>query len=186
MLSRRRFLVWISSALPVAIVARRADALAAAWIVDDAATLRALAEAILPSELGREGAAAVARDFQRWIEGYRGNAELVHGYGTSALRFARPSPRARWAAQLSELRDVAAQPIERRRSAVRRVLERERLDRMPDVASAPHVTVALLAFYYGTSGASDLCYQARIGREQCRPLTQSSRKQLPMARGVGA
>lgn len=186
MLTRRRFLFWISSALPVAIVARRTEALATAWIADDAATLRALAEAVLPSELGRDGAAAVARDFQRWIDGYRENAELAHGYGTSALRFARPSPRARWAAQLSEMRDVAAQPIERRRATVRRALERERLDRMPDVASASHVTVALLAFYYGTPGASDLCYQARIGAEQCRPLTQSPRKPLPMARGGGA
>src|SRR5258705_350770 len=183
MLTRRRFLVWISSALPVAIVVRRADALAAAWIADDAATLRALAEAILPSDLSRDGAAAVARDFQRWIEAYREHAELVHGYGTSALRFARPSPRARWAAQLSELRDVATQPLDQRRASARRALERERLDRMPDVGSASHVAVALLAFYYGTTGASDLCYQARIGREQCRPLTQSSRKPLPLAGG---
>src|SRR5688500_9116993 len=103
MLTRRRFLVWVSSAVPLALVARRADALAAAWIADDAATLRALARAILPSELGDDGSARVAREFQRWIDGYREGVELVHGYGTSALRFARPSPRARWARQLEQL-----------------------------------------------------------------------------------
>src|SRR5215208_2278372 len=102
-LTRRRFLVWISSAVPIALVARRADAWGAVWIREDAETLRALAEAILPSELGERGVTRVARDFQRWVDGYRAGAELVHGYGTSALRFARPSPRARWAHQLERL-----------------------------------------------------------------------------------
>src|SRR6058998_511762 len=101
--SRRQFLVWVSSALPIAVVARRADVFAAAWIADDSETLRALAEAILPSELGREGVARVTRDFQRWIDNYREHAEIVHGYGTSALRFTRASPRAKWAVQLERL-----------------------------------------------------------------------------------
>ena len=189
-LTRRRFLVWASSAVPIALVARRADALAAAWIADDAETLRALGEAILPSEIGRDGVARVVRDFQHWIDNYRENAEVVHGYGTSTLRFTRPSPRAKWAAQLEELgkreavsgkRDFAALPVERRREIVRDSLKDERLERMPDVASAPHVAVALLAFFYGTSQAADLAYEAKIGREQCRPLTASPRRPLPIA-----
>jgi len=172
--------------VPVALVARRADALAAAWIADDASTLRALAEAILPSELGRDGAVAVARDFQRWVDEYRERTELVHGYGTSALRFARPSPRARWAVQLGEMRELSALSIARRRDVVRKTLDSEKLERLPEVAAASHVAVALLAFYYGSSPAADLCYQANIGREQCRPLAASPRMPLPLAPDRGS
>jgi hypothetical protein len=181
-LSRRRFLVWVSSAFPVAIVARRADALGASWIREDRDTLRALARAILPSELGTDGVARVTNAFQRWIDGYREQTELVHGYGTSALLYSRPSPRARWASQLEQLGGgFASATVERRREIVTALLKDERLDRMPEVGSAPHVALGLLAFYYDRPEAADLCYEARIGREQCRPLAQSPRKPLPIA-----
>jgi hypothetical protein len=188
--TRRQFLFWASSAVPIALVARRADALAATWMASDADTMHALGEAVLPSELGRDGVVRVVRDFQRWIDDYREHAEIVHGYGTSALRFTRASPRAKWAADLEDLgkreagsgkREFAALTVERRREIVRDALKEQRLERMPDVASAPHVAVGLLAFYYGTSAAADLAYQAKIGREQCRPLAASSRKPLPVA-----
>jgi len=181
--TRRQFLFWVSSAVPIALVARRADAMAALWIADDVDTLRALAEAVLPTELGREGAARVAREFQRWIDNYRENAEVVHGYGTSALRFTKASPRAKWAAQLEALGkfQLPALDVKRRRDVVREAIKDERLDRMPDVASAPHVAIGLLAFFYGTSEAADLAYEAKIGREQCRPLVASPRKPLPIA-----
>jgi len=189
MLSRRHFIAWLSSAVPVVLVARRADALAANWLAADEATMRALAAAVLPSELGREGATRVAQDFQRWIDNYRENAELVHGYGTSALRFARPSPRAKWAAQLEALKQTGfnEKTLELRRQAVRDLLAKERLDRMPDVLGSPHVAAALLAFYYDSTEAADLCYQARIGRQTCRPLSAAARKPLPLAsQGGGA
>ena len=184
MLSRRQFVVWVSSAIPVALVSRRADAVAAGWIAADADVLRALAEAILPTELGREGAARIARDFQRWVDDYRANAELVHGYGTSALRFAPASPRAKWAAQLTRLGDLAAMSVDARRARVRDAVKGLQESSLPEVAAAPHVAVALLSFYFTSSAAADLCHEARIGREQCRPLAAQARKPLPLA-GVG-
>ena len=42
--------------------------------------------------------------------------------------------------------------------------------------------VALLAHFYASPAATDLCYEARIGKDTCRPLAQSSRKPLPLAR----
>ena len=189
--SRRQFVAWVSSALPIAIVARHADALAAAWIADDAETLRALAEAVLPSELGRDGTARIARDFQRWIDHYREHAEIVHGYGTSALRFTGPSPRAKWAVQLETLGNGKSETgnrtpfkslsLDRRRAIVAEELKGEKADRMPDVASAPHVALGLLAFFYGSSEAADMAYGAKIGRLQCRPLALSSRLPQPYA-----
>ena len=182
-LSRRAFMAWVASAVPLGLVARKADALAADWLSADDATMRALAEAILPTELGTDGSASVAKDFQRWIDGYRENAELVHGYGTSALSFTTPSPRARWAAQIEALRrdNFSHQSVEQRRTTIDSQLVSEKLDRFPDVAEAPHVALGLLAFFYGSSAANDLCHQARIGRETCRPLAAQARKPLPLA-----
>ncbi|MEK7401928.1 MAG: hypothetical protein AABZ80_06140 [Gemmatimonadota bacterium] len=180
----------MAGALPVALVTRRADALGSAWIAGEAETMRALAEAVLPSELGVAGAARVAREFREWIDGYRPNAELVHGYGTSALRFSRASPKARWAVQLERIGSrrsaVGSQPfvgmtVEERRIVVRDELKSERLDRLPAAASATHVAVALLSYYYGSSMAADLCHNARIGRATCRTLASSPHKPLPLA-----
>jgi len=186
-LSRRAFVAWAGATVPLALVARKMDALAADWMAADERTMHALAEAILPSELGVEGSGRVAGEFQKWIDGYRENAELVHGYGTSALEFTKPSPRARWAAQLEALRRSGfnGKSSEQRRAEIGTALAGEKLDRIPDVAEAPHVALGLLAFYYGSSEANDLCHQARIGRETCRPLAAQARRPLPLA-GTGA
>lgn len=190
MLSRRRFVAWVAGAIPVALVTRRADALGAAWIGGEEETMRALAEAVLPSDLRAAGAERVARAFREWIEEYRANAELVHGYGTSALRFSRASQKPVWAAQLERIgtrhsvrgtRPFAALSIEERRAVLRDELKNERLDRMPAVGAASHVAVALLAFYYASPDAADRCYEAQIGRSLCRPLAASPRKPLPLA-----
>ena len=195
MLTRRRFVAWVAGAIPVALVTRRADALSAAWIAGEPETLRALAAAVLPSELGEAGTAGVAREFQAWIDNYAAQAELVHGYGTSALRFSRASPRANWAAQLEALgrrssvvgnRTFTAMSVDERRTVVRDELRGERIDRMPAVGAASHVALGLLAFYYDGSEASDLCYGAQIGRETCRPLAVAPRKPLPLAGAAGA
>jgi hypothetical protein len=42
------------------------------------------------------------------------------------------------------------------------------------------VAVALVAHYYASPAATDLCYGASIGREQCRPLAHSRRQPLPL------
>jgi len=194
MVTRRTFVAWVAGAVPVALVARRADALGAAWIAGEPETLRALAEAVLPTELGATGAARVALGFQAWIDNYAQHAELVHGYGTSALRFSRATPRPNWAVQLERIgrrtedggrRAFAAMSIEERRAVVRDELKNERIDRMPAVGSASHVALALLSFYYGSSQAADLCYGSQIGRTMCRPLETASRKPLPLARAAG-
>jgi len=185
MVSRRGFVAFVAGAIPVALVTRRADALGSTWIAGEPEMLRALSEAVLPTELGAAGAAKAAGDFLRWMDEYKEGAELVHGYGTSALRFQRASPRPRWAAQLESLgrRGFEKLNVEQRRALLRDELKGERLDRMPAVGAASHVAVALLAFYYESSDAADLCYNAQIGRQTCRPLSQASRKPLPLAGG---
>jgi hypothetical protein len=188
-LSRRSFLASLAAALPLTAVVRRAHAAALTHLESDPATLDALAAAVLPADLGRAGTTKVAREFRDWGAQYRENAELVHGYGTSRLRSTGPTPLTRWTSQLDEL-EAAAQRTHQRRfhdltvaqraDLVRTALEGQRLDRMPPVADANHVAVALLAHFYDSSAATDLCYGAHIGKQTCRPLSASSRKPLPM------
>ena len=190
-LSRRAFLGALAAAVPAAALVRRAHAAAVDDIAASPRTLHALGEAVLPSELGRTGTAAAVVAFQRWIAGYHENAELLHGYGTSTLERSGPTPATRWASQLDALdrtaraegaRSFAALPLEQRREIVRGELAAVKGDGLPSVGRAPHVALALLAHWYDTPDATDRCYEARIGKESCRPLATSARRPLPLAR----
>jgi len=189
MLSRRTFLSSLAAALPLTVLVRRAHAAAVIHLESDPATLDALAAAILPSELGRAGIAKAARDFRDWGAKYHESAELVHGYGTSRLRSTGPTPLTRWTTQLDELeaqsrsthqRRFSELTVAQRSDLVRAALQGQRLDRVPPIVDANHVAVALLAHFYDSSAANDLCYGAQIGRQTCRPLSASSRKPLPV------
>ena len=190
--SRRSFFTVLASAVPLAIISRRAHALAVAALTHSVPgrTLRALAEVVLPSELGARGIARVVDAFQRWIAEYREGAELTHGYGTSRLRVSGPTPATRWAAQLDALeasarsrhgRSFAELPPEHREALVRSALSGARLDRLPAIGESSHVALAVIAFFYDSAEATDLCYDARIGRQTCRPLQQSSQRPVALS-----
>lgn len=154
----------------------------------NAATLAALGEAILPSELGADGARRAVADFQRWMDGYRPGAEANHGYGTGKLEQVAADPRATWRTQLGALdaearrgggQSFAASSRERRQALVRTALAGERGESLPSPLAAKHVALALLAHFYDSPAATDLCYEVEIGRQQCRPL--ATQKQQPVA-----
>jgi len=42
------------------------------------------------------------------------------------------------------------------------------------------IAVALLAHFYESPGATDLCYEAQIGRQTCRPLAAQASKPRPI------
>jgi hypothetical protein len=189
--TRRRFLGWLAGVIPVAVVVRRAHAAAVLHLETDPRTLTALGQTVLPASLGAEGIRRATEEFRRWIAGYREGADVNHPYLTSRLRVTGPTPAPRWTRQLEDLdaRAVAAHQrhfyeIARaeREAIVRDALRNERLDRMPAVADANHVAVGLLAHFFESSAANDLCYEAQIGRETCRPLAAAPRKPLPLAR----
>ncbi len=154
------------------------------------AMVRALGEALLPSELGR-GRTEIASDaFWRWMNGYREGAELLHPYGSPRLSYARPSPIPGWTKDLQAL-DAAARAkhgagfaaisASNRQALVREALQDFKGDQLPNVVSAPHIALGMLAHFYGSSEATDLCYRAEIGRNKCRPLAHNGRKPLPLA-----
>jgi hypothetical protein len=189
-LNRRRFLASLAGALPVAVIVRRAHAAAVAHLASDPATLDALADIVLPSTaLGKAALAKEIDAFRKWGAEYRDGAEANHGYGTSRLRILGPTPMTKWTTQLDDL-DAAAKakhqkafhelPPGDRVDLVRSALQGQRLDRMPSVTDANHVALALLAHFYNSASANDLCYESQIGQQTCRPLAQQTRKPLQM------
>lgn len=188
-LSRRTFLASLASAVPLAVIVRQAHAAAVVHLANEPATLDALAEAVLPQSLGRAGISAELKAFREWGVSYREGAEVLHGYGTSRLRSLGPTPLTKWTAQLDDLDARAQSKFQRafrdlsvsdRADLVRTVLQGQRIDRMPSIADASHVSLALLAHFYDSSAANDLCYEAKIGKATCRPLSASTRKPLPL------
>jgi hypothetical protein len=184
MLSRREFLGWLAAVVPAGIIVRRAHAESIAHLATAPETLDALGGAILPTELGAAQTARVVGRFRRWIDGYRENAEINHGYGTARLRFTGPTPATKWAKQLDDLeaaargahgRSFAELTATQRQDLVRPLIAAERgIPASPD--GGTHVAVALLGFFYGSSQATDLCYEATIGKSTCRPLSESGKR----------
>jgi hypothetical protein len=192
-ISRRVFLTWAASAFPAGAIVRRAHLAAITDLSTSSApntTLRAVGEVVLPSELGTVGVTRAVTSFVSWMKGYREHAELTHGYGTSRIRYTGPTPATRWTSQLDALDSAArkqfgaafaALDVAKRAQLIRSALAGAKLDRLPGVSDANHAAVALIAHFYASPAATDLCYNAAIGREQCRPLAQSSRQPLPLA-----
>lgn len=199
MLSRRTFVSWLSglgAALGLGMRPRADDAKALHAATPeqfptlDNVLVTRLAEVVLPGELGDAGFSRVSRAFTQWVAGYRKGVELVHPYGSANIRLTGESPAGRWRAQLATLdgearkkyrRGFAALARPQRKELVTATLAAERINRMPDPLDANHVALALVAWYFATPEATDLCYKARIGRNQCRPLVNAPRQPLPLA-----
>lgn len=195
-LTRRRFVGWLA-AIGAMVGLRRAEALPMPTggrqpVVLPEANLVALAQAVLPSSLGAAGIAKAVREFTRWLADYRAGTELLHPYGSSELSYAGASPVAAWRTQLMALESQArdrygkswvALGIGDRQALVRVALAGPKLSGMPSPLQATHIATALMAHFYDSSVATDLCYEAQIGKNQCRPLVHNARQPLPLAGG---
>jgi hypothetical protein len=149
----------------------------------DRALLQALAQVVLPAELGDARTLEMTERFERWVSNFRPGAELNHGYGTGTVQQAGADPWPGWRAQLQVLdaeartqnaASFAALSVERRRVLVSAQLEAANAQRLPNPLSATHVALALLAWFYNSPDATDLCYRAAIGKETCRPLREAA------------
>lgn len=176
-LSRRRLLAALAVASPI-LVAQRRRAFHAAKRIDRVA-LTALAEAVLPTVIGATGIAAAVDGFDRWLSGYRGGAELLHGYGSSEVRQTPPSPAPRFEADLVALEREARVrhgggfsqlDLDARRALVEEMIQPHADSTIPPVAQAKHVAIALIGYWAGSTAGFDSGYGVRIGRFGCRPL----------------
>ena len=164
--------------------------------------LRAVAQDVLPTELGDGGVEEVVRRFKQWLEDYQPAVERDHGYLTSEVSYTPEDPTSRWATQLRELdqsgssrySESSAAERERRLRAAAVAAEAEERSRLrsssqggppepgpsgsvlstADALRAPHVTLALLGFFFSSPEAADLCFRARIRPLTCRDLSDAS------------
>ena len=146
------------------------------------ATLLAVALAVLPESLGAERVREVANRFQAWLRAYRPDAELDHGYGHPRLQSTGASPAGGHDRQLAALEAQARAEgatvfarlsVERQRALLAAALAAEKITDLPERPDGRHVATDLLAFFFRSSEASDLCYGAAIGRDTCRGLPGS-------------
>jgi hypothetical protein len=145
--------------------------------------LGALAAVVLPAELGAAAIDRTADAFVRWVQGYRANAEMDHGYGNTRLRSKGASPAAGYLRDLEGLRPalLSGEP-DTSRQAVTSALEQAMITDLPRTPDGRHVAADLMSFYFRSSDANDLCYRAAIGRDLCRGL-EGSEQAPPTLKG---
>jgi len=188
--ARRTFVARLAGMMAAWPLLGRRVRLAVPGVAPNASLLEALGDAVLPAELGPDGTTRAVTAFQRWMDGYRPGAEANHGYGTGRIDRVPADPRPQWRAQLAALdtearrggNSFASLSRERRQAIVRTTLAGERGESLPSPLAARHVAVALLAHFYESSLATDMCYDAQIGRQQCRPLAAQAQQPVALAR----
>ena len=157
----------------------RVDAQIAPPGIPSPAVLGAIAEVVLPSELGTSGRADAVAAFVRWLRNYKESADTDHGYGSTRIRATGPSPARSYPSQLAALdaaaraigaTDFASAPLADRRRIVERAVADAKIPRLPTRPSGAHVATDLMGHYFASSAGADLCYRAAIGRDACRGL----------------
>lgn len=161
----------------------------------DTTLLASVGDAVLPESLGVTARARAVHAFSAWIAAYRPVTEEMHGYGNAEITYTPSDPAPGWNAQLEGIdllarrkhrKGFAALDVAARRELLRSQLARQRGDRLPaNPLTAPHIAIALLAHWAGSSEATDFAYGARIGKGACRVLGESPRKPLPLVPGKG-
>jgi hypothetical protein len=155
----------------------------------DRAMLMALAEVVLPSEIGASGRTDAVGAFMRWLRNYHEGAEMDHGYGFTRLRVTSPSPAGKYAAQLAAfdaaarargLESFARAPVDERRVIVQAAVADAKVERLPNRPTGACLATDLMGHYFHSSAASDLCYRAAIGRDACRGLPGSENRPAPL------
>ena len=159
----------------------------------DAPLLSALGEAVLPESLGAAGRARAVAAFRAWIDAYVPVSEEMHGYGYAEITYTPADPAPGWNAQLHGMDLLARKQFgvgfaslkpEKRDALLRAQLANQRNGRLPaNPLTSPHVAIALIAHWAASSEATDLVYDARIGKDTCKTLADSPRKPLPLAPG---
>ncbi len=154
-------------------------------------TLHALADIVLPAEIGVDARRKAVATFVAWFANYRQGADMGHGYGASTLRAASgPSPFSRYAAQFSALETAArsrggqtfrALPASDRRVIVEQLLnEPQPVNRLPAQPTGANLVADLMGSYFTGADAWDVCYRAEIQRDSCRTLDNSAEPPRPI------
>jgi hypothetical protein len=190
-MKRRTLLQWLGSAaasLPVLRVSLHADELTA----DQVLVLRDVAATVLPSAIGPKGQDAAVDSFLLWIRDYKEGVPLSHGYGNPRLERSGPSPAPGYARQITALQQVSRErggrfgilPLDTRRAILDDAFTAASIQNLPGRPDGRHVVADLMAHYFRSSGANDLCYGARIGRHTNRAIRVTTVRPAPLKAGA--
>ena len=174
-----------AAALPLSRVELRADELPA----DQVFILRDVAPTVLPSSIGARGQNEAVDNFLRWIREYKEGVALSHGYGEPRLVKSGPSPAPGYSKQIAALQQAAqarggrfgALPIEVRRELLDAAFKAADVRNLPGRPDGKHVVADLMAHYFRSSEANDLCYNSRIGRNTYRAIRVTTVRPQPLS-----
>ena len=155
---------------------------------DQVFVLRDVAATVLPSAIGRKGQDEAVDNFLRWIRDYREGVPLSHGYGEPRLVKSGPSPAPGYRTQMAALQAAAkarggrfgALPLEVRRALLDEAFKSADVRSLPGRPDGKHVVADLMAHYFRSSAANDLCYNARIGRNTYRAIRVTTVRPAPL------
>jgi hypothetical protein len=152
------------------------------------AMLHEIAGTVLPASLGAERVRGTVEKFVQWTRGYREGVAMTHGYGHPRLQKTGASPVPGYVSQLATLEAAArakggrwsSLDLETRRALLDAALAKANVRTLPPRPIGQHVVADLMAFYFRSSEANDVCYSAMIQREVCRPIAVTIRKPEPL------
>ena len=180
-----------SSACPSSAADWSALALATAQELqpDQVFVLRDVAATVLPSAIGRAGPGRGGRQFPQVDPRLQGRRRAVARLWRAAPRQVRSFTEARrtsiiWP-RCNRRRRHAAGDSARCRSSVRRELldaafKAADVRNLPGRPDGKHVVADLMAHYFRSSAANDLCYNARIGRNTYRAIRVTTVRPQPL------
>jgi hypothetical protein len=155
--------------------------------------LRDVAATVLPASIGRSGQDAAVDAFLAWIRDYKEGVALSHGYGEPRLVKSGPTPAPGYATQIAALQQAAqvrggrfgALPLDVRRQLLDAAFTAAAVRNLPGRPDGKHVVADLMAHYFRSSGANDLCYNSRIGRNTYRAIRVTTVRPQPISGGRG-
>jgi hypothetical protein len=155
---------------------------------DQVFVLRDVAATVLPSAIGRKGQDEAVDNFLRWIRDYKEGVPLSHGYGEPRLVKSGPSPARGYRTQMDALQAAAkarggrfgALPLDDRRGLLDDAFKAADVRNLPGRPDGKHVVADLMAHYFRSSAANDLCYNARIGRNTYRAIRVTTVRPAPL------
>jgi hypothetical protein len=175
-MKRRRAIQTLAAAAALPIL--RIDLDAQDFTSDQIFLLRDVAATVLPSVIGSKGQNDAVDNFLKWIRDYKEGVALSHGYGEPRLVKSGPSPAPGYTTHLTTLQQAAqarggrfgALPLEVRRQLLDEAFKAADVRNLPSRPDGKHVVSDLMAHYFRSSAANDLCYNARIGRNTYRAI----------------
>ena len=173
---------WPLSSLKVLAIARQQPA---RLTPAHSATLRAVADVVLPSTLSIDERQQAVTEFADWVANYREGAEVGPGYGSPRLRTTGPPPTAAYPVQLAALEAAAkaggaesfnAASLEARRGIIEEALTApQRITQLPARPNGTHVVADFMGLFFHGQQGYNLAYRAAINRDECRGLAGSEK-----------